>query len=119
MLDSDDLLRLIVHGLVHGPETAGPELLEQRILAGRVGARNGIWFRRALRVARRARRGLGELSVLWSVAMVRRARLSQQSGAGDDALHAGRCAFRGWVRSKRANAGDIIPDFDTLVGNPA
>lgn len=61
LLDGDDLLGLVVHGLVDGPEAAGAELLEQRVLAGGVAAWQGIRLSRA----DGGRRGRGARKNLW------------------------------------------------------
>jgi len=44
LLDCDDLLGLVVDGLVHSTETACAELLQERVLAGGIVARYRIRF---------------------------------------------------------------------------
>jgi hypothetical protein len=44
LFDGNNLLRLVVHGLVHGAETPCAELLHESILTGRITARHWIRF---------------------------------------------------------------------------
>jgi len=47
LFDSNNLLRLVVHGLVHSTKTPRAELLHESVLTGRITARHWIRFTRA------------------------------------------------------------------------